>query len=192
MNSVLSWDIEVLEATSSTQDLIKQRAADGAAEGTLIHTLSQTGGYGRHGRPWVGLDGNLFLSFLLRPACAAEQAGQMALVVGEALAETIRGFIDVPEQVSLKWPNDVLIAGQKCAGILIESSLAGERVEWLAVGVGVNLAAAPEGPFTSLSAHSGHALEIMAFRDKFLSRMADSYSRWQKDGFEAIRAHWKT
>jgi BirA family biotin operon repressor/biotin-[acetyl-CoA-carboxylase] ligase len=192
MNSALSWDIEVLAEAASTQDLVKARADEGGLEGFGIQALSQNAGYGRHGRSWIGLEDNLFLSFILRPNIPAEEAGQMALVVGEALAETVRVFVETPELVSLKWPNDVLIGGQKCAGILIESRLRGETVEWLVVGVGVNLTAAPEGPFTALSAHSEQALDVTHFRDKFLSAMSDSYSRWQTDGFEAIRAHWKT
>ena len=190
MNSDFQWRIEVLAETPSTQDLVKARGEHGTGEGLCIQTLSQNAGYGRHGRAWIGLDGNLFLSFILRPDCPAEDAGQVALVVGEALAESIREFVKSPDLVSLKWPNDVLLDGQKCAGILIESSLKAGRVEWLAVGVGVNIAAAPEGPFTALVAHSDRAVDLSAFRDRFLSAMANSYSRWQTDGFEVIRAHW--
>lgn len=187
----VAWDLEVLEEASSTQDLVKARADQGAHEGLCIQALTQSGGYGRHGRNWIGLPGNLFLSFVLRPGCQADEAGPMSLVVGEALAASIRPMLNDPAILTLKWPNDVLLAGEKCAGILIESSLKGEAVEWLAVGIGVNVASAPDGPFTALSAHCAEMPEVAAFRDQFLANMALAYSRWQKDGIEAIRAEWQ-
>jgi BirA family biotin operon repressor/biotin-[acetyl-CoA-carboxylase] ligase len=190
MNSDFEWTIEVLAETPSTQDLVKERAEQGSLEGFGIQALSQSAGYGRHRRDWIGLEDNLFLSFILRPACSAEDAGQMALVVGEALAESIRASVFKPDLVSLKWPNDVLLDGQKCAGILIESSLKSGRVDWLVVGVGVNIAAAPEGPFTALAAFCEEVPNLEVFKDRFLSEMRNAYSRWQKDGFGAIRAHW--
>jgi BirA family transcriptional regulator, biotin operon repressor / biotin---[acetyl-CoA-carboxylase] ligase len=194
MSHDFSWRLGVLGEAPSTQDALRARAREGAPEGLCIHALRQTSGYGRHGRVWEGLEGNLFLSFLLRPVCDAEQATQMALVTGEALAGAMRGWLDEPGILTLKWPNDVLLQGQKCAGILIESELApggGGAVEWLAVGVGVNLKAAPQGPFSALSAHCARAPGVEEFRDVFLGVMAESYSRWQRDGFEAIRAQWQ-
>jgi BirA family biotin operon repressor/biotin-[acetyl-CoA-carboxylase] ligase len=171
------WDIQVFDNIPSTQDTVKSRAADGAPEGAVVQALAQTSGRGRHGRVWEMGAGNLALSFLLRPECSAQEIGQISILIGVALAQSIG------EQAVLKWPNDVMIAHKKCAGILIESDLNGADVNWLCVGVGVNTQSAPE---------MGAALNVPcdAFRDRFLAAVSDLYETWRHDGFESIRQAW--
>jgi len=173
----IDWDVQVFVQLSSTQDVIKERAADGAAQGLVVQALAQSDGRGRHGRVWEMAAGNLALSFLLRPAVQANVIGQISILVGVALAQ------EIGESAILKWPNDVLIDGRKCAGILIESDLSGADVNWLCVGVGVNTESAPDGAAVVDAPRD-------EFRDAFLARMAALYEDWQAHGFEDIRREW--
>ncbi len=173
----LEFSIEVFESLPSTQDLARSRVEKGAAEGLVIQALEQSDGRGRQGRAWVSGQGNLTLSFILRPACSAQKIGQISLMIGVALARAIG------ETAVLKWPNDVMVGGKKCAGVLIESDLQGGDVNWLVVGVGVNTASAPE---------MGCAIDVDrdAFRDVFLNEVGALYAHWQEHGFEDIRRQW--
>ena len=156
-------------------------AALGADEGLVVQAVQQSAGRGRQGRAWDSLEGNLHVSFLLKPDCDAKNIGQLAILIGVAVAEAIQEMCS--GEPCLKWPNDVLLKGQKCAGILVNTDLVGGRVEWAVIGVGVNTAKAPEG-----------AVSLGCDRDLFLNEMLEQvkryYTVWKDKGFEDIRAKW--
>ncbi len=174
----LNWDIEVFNETPSTQDICKTRAADGAAEGLVIQALKQSAGKGRHGREWISGEDNLTFSFLLRPECDVHLMGQLSLMVGVSLAKTMEGA-----DASLKWPNDVLLGGKKCAGILIHSDIEDAELKSLVIGVGVNTVSAPD---------IGAALNVDrgVFLQALLGNISRDYAAWQSDGFTRIREEW--
>lgn len=140
------WRIRRLVTTSSTNDDAKRAAEAGEGEGLVVHALQQTAGRGRHGRTWHSPEGNLYCSALLRPG-DARLFGHYSFVAALALADTVRAF--VPQvNITLKWPNDVLVNGKKIGGILLE---AGEG--WLVIGMGLNIRHYPDNamyPATSL------------------------------------------
>lgn len=173
----IDWDIQTFDELPSTQDVCKARAFEGGDEGLLIQTLHQTQGRGRHGRSWAGSDQNLAVSFILKPECDVKCVGQISILIGVALAEAIGNDAQV------KWPNDVLLDGQKCAGILIDSDLDGAQINWLVVGVGVNTAEAPG---------IGGALHTdrQAFLMMLLEKISALYTDWQARGFDDIRQKW--
>jgi BirA family transcriptional regulator, biotin operon repressor / biotin---[acetyl-CoA-carboxylase] ligase len=178
----------------STNEEAKRRAKDGAAEGTLIWALAQSAGRGRRGRPWVSEPGNLYMSVLLRPdrpAAAAAQLGfAAALAVGDAAALALPAGADL----ALKWPNDVLVGGRKISGILLESQAAGEgRVQWLVIGMGVNLATFPEGaeyPATCLVDAGAADVTVEAMLAAIAMRLHYWYERWRVAGFAPLREAW--
>lgn len=182
--------IQTFQSVSSTQDILRELAERGAAEGVCIHALEQTAGRGRHGREWVAGEGNLFLSVLLRPGCPAREIGRLSIVTGLALVETMAPLLHEPGSLKLKWPNDVFIDGKKCAGILIESALKGGNVDYAVVGVGVNIAAGPLPETTFIEAHGVKVMGLEAFRDLFLQKFGHTYSEWQKGNFAEIREGW--
>src|SRR5207302_1642301 len=92
-----------------------------AAEGTLVWADEQTAGRGRRGRPWLSPPGNLYLSLVLRPECAAPRAAQLGFVAGLGLGDALQPFVGPTLQLRYKWPNDLLANGGKLAGILLES-----------------------------------------------------------------------
>lgn len=182
-----------LGVVTSTNDEAKRLADEGAAEGTLVTAEVQTRGRGRRGASWSSPAGNLHMSVVLRPQCPAARAGQVGFVAALALAATFDRVLPAGADVRLKWPNDVLIGGRKAAGILLETStVGGGAVAWLVVGIGVNVASAPDGaarPTVSLAA-AGASVSADALADRVASALLDGYGRWRLAGFGPVREAW--
>lgn len=129
--------IELGEVTS-TNDVLRQMAIEGAAEGTAVVAQQQTRGRGRQHRPWHSPPGlGLYLSVLLRPPWPAAESGALALLAGVAVASALKQ-LGMPD-VKLKWPNDVLAGGKKICGVLVEPALKGGQIEFAVVGIGLNV-----------------------------------------------------
>jgi len=181
------------ECLTSTSDEAKRLAAAGAPEGTLVQALRQTGGRGRRGRQWQSPEGNLYVSVVLRPGCAAPAAAQLSFAAAVALAEALAAWL-APERIGLKWPNDVLADDAKLAGILAESANGADgRVAWLVLGIGVNLARHPDGlayPATSLRALGCGEVSAEAMLHALAPALSDWYRRWRETGFQPVREAW--
>ncbi len=152
------WEARVVATTGSTNDDARAWAATHAEGRLIVVADAQDHGRGRHGRAWSSPSGaSLALSVVLRPALPPARLPVIALLAGLAARRAIA--VRVPA-VLLKWPNDVVVEAQdglrKLAGVLVESSLSGTRVDHVVVGVGVNVARASfppelEGRATSLA-----------------------------------------
>jgi BirA family biotin operon repressor/biotin-[acetyl-CoA-carboxylase] ligase len=169
----VEWPVSI----GSTSDRLKALARGGAPEWTVVLADVQTGGRGREGRTWVSPPGGLYLSVLLRPR--VEKVGLLPLVAGVAVAEAA-GELGVPTE--LKWPNDVLASGRKLAGILSEAASGPAGVEWIALGIGVNVSLdaaclAPEMrvAVTSLGAEGAADVSVPAVAAAVLARLAVCY-----------------
>lgn len=128
-----------LDHCASTMDVAHQLALDGADHGTVVVADSQGAGRGRSGNAWVSSRGaGVWASILLRTTVEAP-AGVLSLRAGLALAEALDRHVDVP--IQLKWPNDLYLRGRKLAGVLAEARWRGAALEWVVVGVGVNVSA---------------------------------------------------
>jgi BirA family biotin operon repressor/biotin-[acetyl-CoA-carboxylase] ligase len=180
----------------STNEELKRRAATGAAAGTVIWAEEQLAGRGRRGRTWVSPPGNLYCSMLLRPTCPAREAMQIGFVTALAVAEVLEGILPASIAVTCKWPNDVLAGGRKVAGILLESSASGgEGLEWLVIGVGVNVVSYPpqtDGPYpaTSLLALGSGNPKAEELLEAYCACLFRWLRVWAGTGFEPIRAAW--
>ncbi|SHE64228.1 BirA family transcriptional regulator, biotin operon repressor / biotin-[acetyl-CoA-carboxylase] ligase [Loktanella atrilutea] len=162
---------------------------------TWIVADEQTGARGRRGRDWQTPTGNFAATLIYKPNCTAQQAGLRSFMAAVALFEALAMYVD-RTKLSLKWPNDVLLNGGKVAGILLETSGQGPYVDWLAVGIGVNLSHVPPGirdasfPPVSLADEG----ERVPTPKDFLIRLASDYATqeaklWEFD-FEIIRRDW--
>ncbi|WP_269713434.1 biotin--[acetyl-CoA-carboxylase] ligase [Caulobacter sp. NIBR2454] len=184
--------IIAFDEIDSTNAEARRRAEAGEAGPVWITAARQTAGRGRRGRAWETGSGNLAASYLFTTSKPPAEAAQVSFIAALAVADLAAAFVPA-SLVSLKWPNDPLIAGRKASGILVES---GQRdgMLWVVVGVGVNLAAAPvaaERPATTFAEHM--TAPPPAPLDA-LNIMAESFERWltlwNGAGFEPIAEAW--
>jgi len=169
-------DVQIKDATGSTNADAADAARQGGAEGLVVVAERQTGGRGRLDRRWTSPPrAGLTLSVLLRPPPAPKWYGWLPLLAGVALVETVRRLGEL--DAVLKWPNDLLIDGRKCAGILAES--VGDSV---IVGIGLNVTLrADELPVpeaTSLLLAGSACTDRDPLLRALLRNLADWYRRW--------------
>lgn len=141
------------ESTDSTNIRAKEEAQNGAPNGTLMVADMQTAGKGRRGRMWESPQGkNIYFTLILKPAFAPDKASMLTLVMALAVARGMEraGKTAAEESLALpegsaclypqiKWPNDLLINGKKVCGILTEMGLAGSSIDYVLIGVGINV-----------------------------------------------------
>lgn len=180
--------IEVHAALDSTMEAAAALANEGAAEGSLVLALEQRAGRGRRGRTWTSPPGGLYASLILRPDEGMLRRLPVTLLGGLALVQAVDD-VGGGARADLKWPNDVLVGGQKLAGILGELSKgAGGHV--LILGLGVNVATsaealAPEAGATSLAAH-GTPPALATLLGAFARRFEELYLSVRRGGGAAI------
>ncbi|MBN1321201.1 MAG: biotin--[acetyl-CoA-carboxylase] ligase [Thermoleophilia bacterium] len=132
-----------LSTCGSTSEVLKRQAASSPA-GTVVVTDEQTGGRGRLDRTWVSGPGkDLTFSVLLRPTVAPARAHLLSLAGALAVAEVLESIAGLKDVVGIKWPNDVLLGGEKVCGILLEGSMDPDRIEWAVAGIGLNVNSDP-------------------------------------------------
>ncbi len=188
--------IEYFESVDSTNSVAHRLADAGAAEGTVVIAETQTKGRGRLGRNWVSpAFRNLYASVVLRPLIGAALAPQVGLVVGVAVAETVRQWAP---GAGIKWPNDVLIDGRKVAGTLPEMEVVDGHVRYVIAGIGVNLNSPPEDfppevrdIAVALRTAVGAPIDRTAFTIRLLSQLQERYDQFLSDGFAAVRPLWQ-
>ena len=130
------------EQVGSTLDVAHGLGENGAPTGTVVVAGEQTAGRGRDGRVWYSPPGGVWLAVLLRPRAAA--LGIVSIRAGLVLADVVDELLGAPV-ARLKWPNDVMLEDRKLAGVLCEGRWQGDALQWLTVGLGVNVAnAIPE------------------------------------------------
>jgi len=189
---VTAWRLTKFETLPSTSDYCVSRAKEGQPAGLAVLARRQTAGRGSRGREWQAPEGNLNLSVLVRPARPAAESGIFALLAGLAVAQAVAGFLPAGPAPLLKWPNDVLLTDAKLAGVLIDAAPAGPAIDWLVIGIGINLCAAPEIPGRAVTTLLAHGADISA--DQAADAVLQSLSRWldalAQTGPAAIRDAW--
>lgn len=181
--------IRTVPETGSTNADLAARIASGTSvpEGEWLIADRQRAGKGRQGRTWFDGIGNFMGSTVVRIGRGDPPAATLALVAGLALVEAVAEFIPPPRRAMLKWPNDVMVGAAKLSGILLEAS--GPDV---IVGIGVNLASAPDLPdreTTALSAF-GPAPDRDLFARKLAASFAEELHRWRRSGLAEMIERW--
>ena len=200
MTEPLNWSIATEQSATSTSDLAKRAAANGAPSGHAFLAIEQTAGRGRHGRHWDSQKGGMYLSVLLRPSVPVDQWFALSFAASLAVLEAVRSQLaahlssaEMP-QTGLKWPNDVIVSGGKISGILLE--VEGKA---LIVGSGVNIA--PVRQITSQNIApialadiwpygAGELPQPYDLATAYLDRLAFWYDRFCQSGFGPIRDTW--
>ncbi|MFA5862310.1 MAG: biotin--[acetyl-CoA-carboxylase] ligase [Candidatus Thermoplasmatota archaeon] len=173
-----SADLITKDVTGSTNDDARDLALAGAPAGTAVLARSQSHGRGRAGRSFDSPEGGLYLSVVLRPKLAPEEWSLLPLLAGVVVASALRtrGF-----DAWVKWPNDILLHGEKVGGVLVESRWGNEA--FAIVGIGLNLARAPDGidGVTALARH-GEAPDAGALAVELRDALVARVGHWERDG----------
>jgi BirA family biotin operon repressor/biotin-[acetyl-CoA-carboxylase] ligase len=194
---VIGKDVVYIPQTDSTNLQARLLAEQGAEDGTVVIADQQSSGKGRMGRYWVSPAGvNLYLSVILRPDIQLRNATQMTFLTAVAVAEAIEASGDFSPQ--LKWPNDVLLAGKKIAGLLNELNAETEQIHFMILGIGVNLNMTEDqfpanlrSPATSLLVAGGMEIPRLDFTRNLLQRIDHLYALYLDQGFTPILSRWE-
>ncbi len=181
-----------LQSVASTNDEALERASDSAPEWTIVRAVEQRAGRGRRGKTFASPPGNSYTSFVLRPDCGQADAPQIALLSGLAVAQAIEQVAPHLPPARCKWPNDVLIGGNKVCGILVEAASTGNRLDAVVVGIGVNLVNHPTVNGARISDLGSLGAEVD--RDMWLNALAHHLKNivdlWLNGGFAVVRETW--
>lgn len=190
-----SGDISVLWETESTNRYLTQSSAKAAVSGMTCLAEWQSAGRGRRGRTWISpLGGNIYLSQLWRFNSGPAQLSGLSLAAAIAVVKAIHQC--GATGAGLKWPNDILIDGQKLAGILLEINGESNGPSNVIVGIGINVRL-PESslqeidqPATSLEAVLGHKIQRNQFVSYLVCELFEVYQEFNDRGFSAFIEQW--
>jgi BirA family biotin operon repressor/biotin-[acetyl-CoA-carboxylase] ligase len=195
--SIFAPHIVFYETVDSTNSLLKDLAARGAAEGTIVIAGEQTAGRGRMERVWFSPGrSNLYLSLLLRPSVKPDQVFVLTMVMALATIEGVETVSGLGPMI--KWPNDLYVRGSKLGGILTEFCVRDRAVEYVVLGLGLNVNWNPgeeQGliyPATSVFKETGRKISrddllvaiLLSFQDYYgrvlAGNIAEVYDKWNK------------
>jgi BirA family transcriptional regulator, biotin operon repressor / biotin---[acetyl-CoA-carboxylase] ligase len=186
--------------THSTQNLailLAEKNPD--SDGTVIIAEQQKSGRGRENRKWLSPKGGIWLSVVLRPSMPAYNITLLPFAAALAVCDAIKKTTQL--DAKLRWPNDVTISSGKVAGILIDSSVEAERINYAVIGIGVNVNVDPSMislrleksiKVTSLSNELGHETSILGLTKEILERLEYYYIELEHRAPHTIIEKWKT
>ena len=191
-------NIHCFTSTDSTNHQAHILAAQGAANGSVVLTEEQTGGKGRRGRSWFSpKGGGLWMSILLYPrGQSPEKFSPFTAAAAVMIAKALNRFSKQP--ITVKWPNDLLVEGKKVGGILTEMNMNSNEVNYIILGLGININQASQDfppelqeTATSLHASSGYYYNRQLLCCSILNEIEDGYLLFLRDGFAPFREAWK-
>jgi len=186
-----------LAETESTNSRAKELAGRGTPEGTIVLAERQTLGRGRRGRSWFSpAGGGLYLSLVLRPEVSPAEAPKLTLITAVAVCDVLVPYLPSPPRV--KWPNDILVDGRKIAGILTEISTEPDAIDYVVVGLGINVNV-PARQFpkeireraTSILVETGKTHSRTVILRSFLEHFEGTYALFREGRFPLILNRWK-
>ncbi len=183
--------------TDSTNTKAKEFASKGAPEGTLVVAEKQTMGRGRKGRSWFSPESdNVYASIILRPKIPPSEAPVITLLSAVATAEALISLTDLKPRI--KWPNDILINGKKIAGILTEISMEMDAVDFIVVGIGLNINTKKEDfsreikrLATSVFIETKKRFSRAKILGEYLKWYETYYDIFKEKGFKPVSSRWK-
>lgn len=191
--TTLGREIDCFEEIPSTNDYARTRIREGAEDGVIILARRQTAGRGRMQRIWESPEGGIWMTVILKPHLALADAAKLTLSTGVALARVCRELYGLKFQ--LKWPNDLVYEGQKCAGILGEVVGEWNTVQTLILGVGINANLKrkdlPPGlPAASFQELLGHPVDLNELVIAFLEALEGEVKSLEAGDGEGLRQRW--
>jgi len=178
-------DIIELYEIDSTNNFAKDKIKAGVNEEFIVWAHRQIAGKGRQGNIWESPEGNLYMSLVIKPNIDKKNLGQLSFAASVAIANIIESLIPTDNKVNVKWPNDVLVNNKKISGILVESD---SNSEWVVIGMGVNIATAPE---TAISLYDlDIRISVREFMEKLIIELGLLVAKIESKGFVAIQQEW--
>jgi BirA family biotin operon repressor/biotin-[acetyl-CoA-carboxylase] ligase len=187
--------IYVYNSIDSTNECAKVLANAGSEEGAVVIAEYQTAGRGRQGRTWQSESGsNLLFSFIIRPKLDKNKAGLLTFFAASSVSLALETFSDI--SCECKWPNDILINGKKCCGILMESSFQRNKLDYAVVGIGINV---NQKNFvndlgkkaTSLSLECNKEFDRKAVFQQVMRSLESIYADVSSGDFDKVLREWK-
>ncbi len=194
-STMFSKHINLFDQTDSTNRQAKNLWVRGAPEGTLVLAERQTAGRGRRGRTWQSPGNvNLLLSILLQPPVKSERAFVLTMILALAAVDAVYDICGLRPMI--KWPNDLYAGGRKLAGILTEFSVREKRIEYMVLGMGLNVNWDPDespdilGPATSLLRETGHRINREDLLVRILGCFDEAYKTLQSGEIMGFYRKW--
>ncbi len=189
--------IEYFKEIDSTNIKAKDLAEEGAPEGTVVIAEKQEKGRGRRGRTWLSPEGDgIYVSLILRPAMPPSGAPKITLMTAVAVAEALLSLVNI--NITIKWPNDILVRDKKLAGILTEISTDMDAVNYIIVGLGLNVNTPThhfseelKGRATSLNIETGKPVSRTRLVRAYLEFFEKYYEMFKTNNFAPIMTQWK-
>ncbi|HLQ70917.1 MAG TPA: biotin--[acetyl-CoA-carboxylase] ligase [Bacillota bacterium] len=183
------------EITDSTQRDVRDAAKEGKSHGTVVIANAQTNSKGRMGRVWHSSKGKgIWMSILLKPKITPQKATLLTLVTATVLADV---FSDI-KSLRIKWPNDILIGDKKIAGILTEMQMEKGQIQYIALGIGINVNQTTEDMpediremATSLQIETNHFWNMNTLIQDILQVLEQRYIDFMENGFTSIKQKWE-
>ncbi len=195
---ILGKEILSYKKVDSTNAIAYAFAEKGLKEGSVILAEEQEKGKGRHGRTWLSpSESGIYLSVILRPQITPNEISKITLLAAVAAARAIRETADL--QAMIKWPNHILVNHKKVCGILTEMKAEQDRVDFIVIGIGINvntqMKQLPKGA-SSLreelpDSRTDEQVSRVDLTRKLIEKLEEDYFLLKKDGFQPIMDEWK-
>lgn len=192
---IIGKEVLYFDTVDSTNNKLRLVALEGAEEGAVVIADEQLGGKGRRGHVWSSPKGTgLWMSVLLKPDITPQEAPRITLVAGLSVCQGINALLGINS--GIKWPNDIIIDGKKVCGILTEMNAQIDNVEFVVVGIGVNVNTEvfPEelkDVAVSLSQMTGGKVKRSEVAAAIIERFEENYNKYTKEGFLAVKAEYE-
>jgi BirA family biotin operon repressor/biotin-[acetyl-CoA-carboxylase] ligase len=195
--TLLGKNIVYFKEIDSTNNKCKNLGQMGSEEGTVVVAEAQKSGRGRIGRYWNSPSGmGIWMSVLLRPQISPMEAPKVTLLAAVAVTSAIRKCTGI--DVGIKWPNDLMVEGKKVCGILTEMSAEMDSVNYIVLGIGLNVniplhqfPAEVQETATSLMEVKGGKISRKLLLQEIIRQLEKYYFRWQKEGIAPILKEWR-
>ncbi|SET90735.1 BirA family transcriptional regulator, biotin operon repressor / biotin-[acetyl-CoA-carboxylase] ligase [Salinibacillus kushneri] len=204
--NTIQWDLRTVwlgqkmyyrNQVDSTQSIAHQLARDGAVHGTVVVADEQVKGRGRLHRPWHSQKGKgIWMSIILRPNIEPQRAPQLTLASAVAITRMLKSVCHVDAKI--KWPNDIFLHNRKLAGILTEMQAEQDLIEYVIIGMGINVnqnqTDIPDSLTeiaTSLKLETGETFKRETLIQSILKELEVIYDQYIQQGFSAVKSHWE-
>ncbi len=189
----LGQKLDLHEELPSTNERAKELARQGMDHGTVVLAERQSAGHGRMQRQWESPKGGLWMSIILKPKLSLADASKLTLCTGVAVVDALVEVCKI--EAGIKWPNDLVYAGQKIAGILGEVVGEWNTVQTMIIGIGINANLRREELSKDLMATTlqeivGLKLDLNALAATILERLEDELTSLETLGFSSLRERW--